>query len=210
MPSPSIEHSPERSPFAIGDLSPHPFHRLRFSRTDLAAIRVDTRQQRNLSREFGIEPFALAYGIEQTGTGIGMGNILRYDAYLCLYERTDLERLALTEQATSDPVGASPFAWEKLEWADRHRVVLLLPYGDLVGHLKVDLERKRLLIMGGSSSSSFTVFRDGITFKPTSFKGFSKVLQEEGSDAPIAAYELNRFSEWKEQTEAIGRLFILD
>lgn len=189
-----------------GDSSPHQFH---FSRDDLAATPVETRQQRSLSREFGIEPFSGGYGIEQIGTGIGMGNVLRYDAYLCVYERTPLEWLALTEQATSDPIAAAPFEWEKLVWAGGHRAALLIPYGYLIGVLRIDSGRGRLLLTEGAlPSPSFTVFRSGITFKPASFKGLPKIILERMTSSPLAAYELNRFSEWKEHTEAIGRLLI--
>lgn len=189
-----------------GDSSPH---QLYISRDDLAATPVETRQQRSLSREFGIEPFSCGYGIEQIGTGIGMGNVLRYDAYLCIYERTPLEWLSLTEQATSDPVSAAPFEWEKLAWADHHRAALLIPYGYLIGVLRIDSTRGRLLLTGGAASSpSFTVIRDRISFKPASSKGFPAVIQEEMKESPLAAYELSRFSEWKEYTESIGRLFI--
>lgn len=184
-------------------------HQLRFSRTDLAATPVETRQQRTIAREFGIEPFAHGYGIEQVGTGIGMGNVLRYDAYLCIYAQTSLEWLGLTEQATSDPLSAAPFEWEKLVWADRHRAALLIPYGYLVGVLQVDAARGRLLLTEGAlPSPSFTVFRSGISFKPASSKAVPKVILDQMSASPLAVYELNRFSEWKEHTEAIGRLLI--
>lgn len=202
--------SPLLSPPSIllggGDSSLHQFH---FSREDLAATSVETRQQRNLSREFGIEPFSNGYGIEQVGTGIGMGNVLRYDAYFCIYERTSLEWVSLTEQATSDPASAAPFEWEKLAWADHHRAALLIPYGYLIGVLQIDSARGRLLLTEGTlPSRSFTVFRSGITFKPASSKGLPKIILDQMSAAPLAVYELNRFSEWKEHTEAIGRLMI--
>lgn len=188
------------------DSSPHQLH---ISREDLAATPVETRQQRSLSREFGIEPFSCGYGIEQVGTGIGMGNVLRYDAYLCIYERTPLEWLSLTEQATSDPASAAPFEWEKLVWADRCRAALLIPYGYLVGVLQIDAARGRLLLTEGVlPSPSFTVFRSGISFKPASAKAVPKVILDRMSAAPLAVYELNRFSEWKEHSEAIGRLMI--
>lgn len=186
-------------------------HQLHFSRNDLAATSVEPRQQRNLSREFGIEPFSSGYGIEQIGTGIGMGNVLRYDAYFCIYERTSLEWLALTEQATSDPIAAAPFEWEKLAWADRRHAALLIPYGYLIGVLQIDSTRGRLLLTEGTLPSlSFTVFRSGITFKTASSKGLPKIILDRMTSTPIAAYELNRFSEWKEHTEAIGRLLIFD
>ncbi|MBI3802633.1 MAG: hypothetical protein HY282_02595 [Nitrospirae bacterium] len=184
-------------------------HALHFSRTDLAAIPVETRQQRSIAREFGIEPFSTGYGIEQSGTGIGMGNVLRYDAYLFFYERTSLEWLALTEQATSDPASAAPFEWEKLTWADRRRAALLMPYGYILGTLQIDAARGRLLLTDGSlPSPSFTVFRSGISFKSASFKTLPKIILDQMGAAPMSAYELNRFSEWKEHTEAIGRLLI--
>jgi len=184
-------------------------HQFQFSRTDLAATLVESRQQRTIAREFGIAPFAHGYGIEEVGTGIGMGNVLRYDAYLCLYEQTGLEWLGLTEQATSDPSAAAPFEWEKLVWADRHRAALLIPYGYLVGVLQVDAARGRLLLTEGAlPSPSFTVFRSGISFKPASSKAVPKVILDRMLAAPLAVYELNRFSEWKEYTEAIGRLLI--
>lgn len=175
-------------------------HQLHFSREDLAATPVETRQQRSLSREFGIE---------QVGTGIGMGNVLRYDAYFCIYERTSLEWVSLTEQATSDPASAAPFEWEKLAWADHHRAALLIPYGYLIGVLQIDSARGRLLLTEGRlPSRSFTVFRSGITFKPASSKGLPKIILDQMSASPLDVYELNRFSEWKEHTEAIGRLMI--
>ncbi len=200
---------PPSLPIFLGEEAPPSPHRLRFSRNDLAATLVEARQQRTIAREFGIEPFAHGYGIEEVGTGIGMGNILRYDAYLCIYEQTSLEWLALTEQATSDPSAASPFEWEKLAWADHHRAALLLPYGYIVGVLQIDALRGRLLFTEGAlPSRSFTVFRSGISFKPASSKALPKVILDYMAASPVAAYELNRFSEWKEHTEAIGRLLI--
>jgi hypothetical protein len=184
-------------------------HQLHFSRDDLAATPVEPRQQRSLSREFGIEPFHSGYGIEQIGTGIGMSNVLRYDAYLCVYEQTSLEWLALTEQATSDPSAASPFGWEKLVWADHHRAALLIPYGYIVGVLQIDAARGRLLLTEGAlPSPSFTVFRSGLSFKAASSKAIPKIILDQMTGSPLAVYELNRFSEWKEHTEAIGRLLI--
>lgn len=138
-----------------------------------------------------------------------MGNVLRYDAYLCIYERTPLEWLSLTEQATSDPIAASVFEWQKLAWADHHRAALLVPYGYLLGALRIDSTRGRLLLTGGADSSpSFTVFRDRISFKPASSGGLPSVIQAQMTESPLAAYEFNRFSEWKEYTESIGRLII--
>ena len=204
------QNDPGLFSISLGDSNPLSPHRLRFSRSDLAATLVDTRQQRDVAREFGIEPVASAYGIEQIGTGIGMGSVLRYDAYFCIYEQTDLERLALTEQATSDPAVTSPFPWEKLRWADRYRAALLVPYGYLIGVLQIDSKRNRLLLTGGASFPSFTVFRDRITFKAASSKGLPAVIQEQMTEPPLGAFELNRFSEWKEYTESIGRLFIFN
>lgn len=206
-----IDPRPDASPLPIflgEEKSLHP-HQLRFSRSDLAATLVEARQQRTVAHEFGIEPFAHGYGIEEVGTGIGMGNVLRYDAYLCIYAQTSLEWLAFTEQATSDPSAASPFEWEKLVWADHHRAALLIPYGYIVGVLQVDAARGRLLLTEGAlPSPSFTVFRSGISFKPASSKAVPKVILDQMSAAPLAVYELNRFSEWKEHSEAIGRLLI--
>jgi hypothetical protein len=200
---------PTTLPIFLGEEKEAHLHQFHFSRSDLAATPVEARQQRSLSREFGIEPFSCGYGIEQIGTGIGMGNVLRYDAYLCIYERTSLEWLALTEQATSDPIVAAPFEWEKLAWADRHRAVLLIPYGYVIGVLQIDSARGRLLLTEGAlPSPSFTVFRSGITFKSASSKGLPKIILDQMSASPLAVYELNRFSEWKEHTEAIGRLLI--
>src|SRR5579884_441174 len=196
-------------PFFLGAEKPPYPHQLCFSRNDLAATLVEARQQRTIAREFGIEPFAQGYGIEQVGTGIGMGNVLRYDAYLCIYAQTSLEWLGLTEQATSDPRAASPFEWAKLVWADHHRAALLIPYGYIVGVLQIDAARGRLLLTEGSlPSPSFTVFRSGISFKPASSKAVPKVILDQMSGSPLVVYELNRFSEWKEHTEAIGRLLI--
>ncbi len=138
----------------LGGATPS-LHQFYFSREDLAATPVETRQQRSLSREFGIEPFSSGYGIEQIGTGIGMGNVLRYDAYFCIYEQTSLEWLGLTEQATSDPSAAAPFEWEKLVWADRRRAALLIPYGYLVGVLQIDAARGRSPLDRGRSPLSF-------------------------------------------------------
>lgn len=205
------EASPDPTALPIflgGEKEVHPHH-FQFSRADLAATLVESRQQRTIAREFGIAPFAHGYGIEQGGTGIGMGNVLRYDAYLCIYEQTSLEWVGLTEQATSDPLSAAPFEWEKLVWADRHRAALLTPYGYIVGVLQVDAARGRLLLTEGAlPSPSFTVFRSGLSFKPASSKAVPKVILDRMSAAPLAVYELNRFSEWKEHTEAIGRLLI--
>lgn len=188
---------------------PSSSHQLHFARTDLAAIPVESRQQRSIAREFGIAPFASGFGVEQVGTGIGMGNVLRYDAYLCFYEQTSLEWLALTEQATSDPSAAAPFDWEKLTWADRYHAALQIPYGYIVGVLQIDAARGRLLLTDGTlPSPSFTVFRSGIAFKAASSKAVPKIILDRMAAPPTASYELNRFSEWKEHTEAIGRLVI--
>lgn len=192
----------------IGSAGEGSAHRYHLIREDLAATQVADRQQRSLAREFGIEPFARAYGMEQAGTGVGMENVLRYDAYLCVYERIDLSSVGLTEQATSDPISPVLSEWEKLRWADRRRVALLTPYGYLIGALQIDRERNRLLLTEGAlPSPSFTVFRDGISFKESSSRSFPKVIRDEWG-VPVKIYELNRFSEWKEQMEEIGRLYI--
>ncbi|HZR46622.1 MAG TPA: hypothetical protein VFA47_07955, partial [Candidatus Manganitrophaceae bacterium] len=143
-------------------------HYLCFVREDLAATAVDAGQRRSLAREFGIEPFSQGYGIEPIGTGIGMGNILRYDAYLSIYRQTELERLKLTEQATSDPIAQTTFEWEKLKSAGGRRASLLTPYGYVIGVLRFDKDRGRLLMTDGTpASSSLTIFRAGIAFKET-------------------------------------------
>lgn len=184
-------------------------HRFQWMREDFAATPVADRQQRTIAREFGIEPFACGYGVEQAGTGVGMDNVLRYDAYLCIYERSDLDWVGLTEQATSDPTGSSPSEWEKLRWADRRRAVLLTPYGYLIGVLQIDPERNRLLLTEGTlRSPSYTVFRDGISFKESLSRSFPKMIRDEMGELPVKIYELNRFSEWKEQMEGIGTLYI--
>lgn len=203
------QSDPNFPPIFVGEeQGAHP-HQFRFSRNDLAATLVEARQQRTIAHEFGIEPFAHGYGIEQGGTGIGMGNVLRYDAYLCIYEQTSLEWVGLTEQATSDPSAAAPFEWEKLVWADRHRAALMIPYGYIVGVLQIDAARGRLLLTDGAlPSPAFTVFRSGISFKPASSKAVPKIILDQMTTSPLAVYELNRFSEWKEHSEAIGRLLI--
>ena len=186
-------------------------HYLCFLREDLAATAVDVGQRRTLAREFGIDPFSQGYGIEPIGAGIGMGNILRYDAYLSVYDRTGLYHLKLTEQATSDPIARSPFEWEKLKWADGHRASLLTPYGYSVGILRIDIDRGRLLLTEGTPSSlSYTIFRSGITFKETTPRILPKRLLAEMGGFPSAGYELNLFSEWKEHVVEIGRLFLFE
>jgi hypothetical protein len=184
-------------------------HYLCFLRDDLAATAVDAGQRRSLAREFGIDPFSQGYGIEPLGTGIGMGNILRYDAYLSIYEQTGLYHLKLTEQATSDPASQAPPEWEKLKWADGRRAALLTPYGYAVGVLRLDPDRGRLLMTDGTPSSpSFTIFRNGITFKETTPRILPKRLLAEMGGLPSAGYELNLFSEWKEHVVEVGRLFL--
>lgn len=184
-------------------------HYLCFLKEGLAATAVDIGQRRNVAREFGIDPFSQGYGIEPIGAGIGRGNILRYDAYLSVYDQTGLDDLKLTEQATSDPIAQAPFDWEKLKRADGRRAALLTPYGYSIGVLHLDRGRGRLLLTDGTPSSpSFTVFRAGITFKETTPRTLTKRLLAEMGGFPSAGYELNLFSEWKEQVIEVGRLFL--
>lgn len=184
-------------------------HYLCFLKEDLAATAVDIGQRRTLAREFGIDPFSQGYGIEPIGAGIGMGNILRYDAYLSVYDRTGLDDLKLTEQATSDPIARTPSEWEKLKRADGRRASFLTPYGYSVGVLRLDADRGRLLLTDGTSASpSLTIFRSGITFKETTPRILPKRILAEMGGFPSAGYELNLFSEWKEHVIEVGRLFL--
>lgn len=186
-----------------------PLHSFFFLREDLAATAIDAGQGRSVAREFGIDPFSRGYGVEPIGTGVGMGNVLRYDAYLSVYEQTGLDHLKLTEQATSDPISHTPSEWEKLKWADRRRAALLTPYGYIIGVVQTDTERGRLLMTDGTASSpSFTIFRNGITFKETTSRTLPKEVLAEMGAFPSAGYDLHQFSEWKEHVVEVGRLFL--
>jgi hypothetical protein len=192
----------------LGSSGPYP-HSFYFMREDLAATAVEAGQRRTVAREFGIDPFSHGYGVEPIGTGVGMGNVLRYDAYLSIYEQTGLDYLGLTEQTTSDPISQAPSGWEGLRSADRRRAVFFTPYGYLIGVLQVDVERGRLLMTDGTPSSpSFTIFRSGITFRKTTSKTLPKRVLAEMGALPSAGYELHQFSEWKEHVIEVGRLFL--
>jgi hypothetical protein len=146
------------------------------------------------------------------GTGIGLGLVTRYDAYLCVYEADDLSQIGLTEQTTSDPEAAdvdeAPAVLAGVEGA---RVCLMIPYGYILGTLQFDPARRRVVLTDGEiDSASYTVLRAGLSIKPTTSRVIPRAIQNEFNAAPSAVYDLHRHCGWKERIEEVGRLYAFD
>jgi hypothetical protein len=131
-------------PVILGSAGGSPGHRVHFFARSYAATPLDPSRHATVTAEFGIERFAKGYGLEPVGTGIGLGLVTRYDAYLCVYEADDLSQIGLTEQATSDPEAADvDEAPAVLTGAEGARVCLMIPYGYILGILRFDSTRRR-------------------------------------------------------------------
>jgi hypothetical protein len=146
------------------------------------------------------------------GTGIGLGLVTRYDAYLCAYEADDLSQIGLTEQTTSDPDAADvDEAPAVLTGAEGARVCLLIPYGYILGVLRFDPARQRVVLTDGDlDSASYSVLRSGLSIKPTTSRVIPKAIQKEFNAAPSAVYDLHRHCGWKERIEEVGRMYVFD
>ncbi len=165
-----------------------------------------------MAREFGVEPFAKAYGLEPAGTGIGLGSVSRYDAYLCVYECDGLAQIGLTEQSTSDPEAAEvDAALDVFAKADGARVCLTIPHGYVVGVLRVDRARRRAVVTEGAiDTPSYTVLRPGLAVKPTPSRVISKAITAEFGSGPTGVYDLHRYCGWKERIEEVGRMYVFE
>ena len=185
-------------------------HRVHFFAKSYAATLLDRSQAGVVAREFGIEPFAKAYGVEPMGTGLGLGGVSRYDAYLCAYEADELLQIGLTEQTTSDPGAAEvDAALDIFAQADGARVCLVIPYGYLVGVLRIDHARRRAVVTEGEiDSPSYTVLRPGLAIKPTPSRVIHKAIEDEFGSEPRAVYDVHRYCGWKERIEEVGRMFV--
>ncbi|MFZ5877335.1 MAG: hypothetical protein ACOYXU_13140 [Nitrospirota bacterium] len=199
-------------PVILGVSGDPSIHRVHFFAKSYAATLIDPSRQAAVAAEFGIERFARAYGLEPLGTGIGLGMVTRYDAYLCVYEVDELSQIGLTEQTTSDPEAADvDEAPGVLMGADGTRVCLMIPYGYVLGILRFDPARRRLVITDGElESASYTVLRSGLSIKPTTSRVLPKVVQDELESTPSAVYDLHRHCGWKERIEGVGRLHVFD
>jgi hypothetical protein len=187
-------------------------HRVHFFAKSYAATLLDRTQHGAVAREFGVEPFAKAYGLEPAGTGIGLGSVSRYDAYLCVYECDGLAQIGLTEQSTSDPEAAEvDAALDVFAKADGARVCLTIPHGYLVGVLRVDRARRRAVVTEGAiDTPSYTVLRPGLAVKPTPSRVISKAITAEFGSGPTGVYDLHRYCGWKERIEEVGRMYVFD
>lgn len=187
-------------------------HRVHFFAKSYAATLLDRTQHGSVAREFGVEPFAKAYGLEPAGTGIGLGSVSRYDAYLCVYECDGLAQIGLTEQSTSDPEAAEvDAALDVFAKADGARVCLTIPHGYLVGVLRVDRARRRAVVTEGAiDTPSYTVLRPGLAVKPTPSRVISKAITAEFGSGPTGVYDLHRYCGWKERIEEVGRMYVFD
>jgi hypothetical protein len=197
-------------PVILGSSGNPSGHRVHFFAKAYAATLIDSSRQAAVAAEFGIERFAKAYGLEPLGTGIGLGMVTRYDAYLCVYQDDELSQIGLTEQTTSDPVAAdadeSPAV---LTGADGKRVCLMIPYGYVLGILRFDPARRRIVITDGDlESASYTVLRSGLSIKPTTSRVIPKAIQNELGSTPTSAYDLHRHCGWKERIEDVGRMYV--
>lgn len=197
-------------PVILGTSGNPSVHRVHFFAKSYAATLIDPSRQAAVAAEFGIERFARAYGLEPLGTGIGLGMVTRYDAYLCVYEADDLSQIGLTEQTTSDPEAADVDETPAiLAEADGLRVCLMIPYGYVLGVLRFDHARRRIVITDGElDSASYTVLRAGLSIKPTTSRVLPKAIQNELGSAPTAAYDLHRHCGWKERIEEVGRMYV--
>lgn len=197
-------------PVILGSSGNPSGHRVHFFAKSYAATLIDPSRQATVAAEFGIERFAKAYGLEPLGTGIGLGMVTRYDAYLCVYEADDLSQIGLTEQTTSDPAAAEvDHTPDVLRGADGARVCLMMPYGYILGVLRFDPTRRRVVITDGElDSASYTVLRSGLSIKPTTSRVLPKMIQNELGSTPSAAYDLHRHCGWKERIEEVGKLYV--
>jgi hypothetical protein len=197
-------------PVHLGSSGSLSTHRVHFFAKSYAATLIDPSRQAAVAAEFGIERFAKAYGLEPLGTGIGLGLVTRYDAYLCVYESDELSQIGLTEQSTSDPEAADvDDAPKTLCGADGQRVCLMIPYGYVLGILRFDHARRRIVITDGElDSASYTVLRSGLSIKPTTSRVVPKVIQSELGSPPSTVYDLHRHCGWKERIEDVGRLYV--
>lgn len=208
----SVERAGGDVPVMLGSEHDPARHRVHFFATSYAATLLDGARHAVVANEFGVEPFARAYGLEPAGTGIGLGSVSRYDAYLCVYESDGLSQIGLTEQATSDPEAAEvDAALEVFTRADGARVCLTIPHGYVIGVLCVDRARRRAVITEGTiDSASYTVLRPGLAVKPTPSRVIPKVITAEFGGGPFVAYDLHRYCGWKERIEEVGRLYVFD
>jgi hypothetical protein len=199
-------------PEILGSTGDPSIHRVHFFAKSYAATLIDPSRQAAVAAEFGIERFAKAYGLEPLGTGIGLGMVTRYDAYLCVYEADGLSQIGLTEQTTSDPEAADvDEAPAVLAGADGARVCFMMPYGYILGVLRFDPTRRRLVLTDGYlDSPSYTVLRSGLSIKPTTSRVIPKAIQNELGATPSAAYDLHRHCGWKERIEDVGRMYVFD
>ncbi len=197
-------------PVILGSSGNPSSHRVHFFAKAYAATLIDPSRRTTVAAEFGIERFAKAYGLEPLGTGIGLGMVTRYDAYLCVYEADGLSQIGLTEQTTSDPEAADvDEAPAVLTGADGSRVCLMIPYGYILGVLRFDPERRRVVITDGElDSASYTVLRAGLSIKPTTSRVIPKAIQNELGSTPSAVYDLHRHCGWKERIEEVGRMYV--
>jgi hypothetical protein len=204
------DHAGGDVPVVLGSDGDSPGHRVHFFARSYAATPLDPSRHAIVTAEFGIERFAKGYGLEPVGTGIGLGLVTRYDAYLCVYEADDLSQIGLTEQTTSDPEAADvDEAPAVLAGADNARVCLMIPYGYVLGTLRFDPARRRIVVTGGQlDSPSYTVLRSGLTIKPTTSRVIPKVIQNEFDTAPSAVFDIHRHCGWKERIEEVGRMLV--
>ncbi len=208
----TAEHAGGDVPVILGSPGDPSGHRVHFFARSYAATPLDPSRHATVTAEFGIERFAKGYGLEPVGTGIGLGLVTRYDAYLCVYEADDLSQIGLTEQTTSDPEAADvDEAPAVLTGADGARVCLMIPYGYILGTLHFDPTRRRVVITDGDlDSASYTVLRAGLSIKPTTSRVIPEAIQKEFNAAPSAVYDLHRHCGWKERIEEVGRLYAFD
>jgi hypothetical protein len=206
----TADHPGGDVPVILGSAANPPGHRVHFFARSYAATPLDPSRHATVVAEFGIERFAKAYGLEPTGTGIGLGMVTRYDAYLCVYEADDLSQIGLTEQTTSDPEAADvDEAPTVLTGAEGARVCLMIPYGYILGILRFDTVRRRIVLTDGNlDSASYTVLRSGLSIKPTTSRVIPKAIQNELGVGPSAVYDLHRHCGWKERIEEVGRLYV--
>ncbi|MFZ5863044.1 MAG: hypothetical protein ACOYXR_09425 [Nitrospirota bacterium] len=197
-------------PVILSSAADPPKHRMHFFARSYAATPLDPSRHAIVAAEFGVERFARGYGLEPVGTGIGLGLVTRYDAYLCVYEADDLSQIGLTEQTTSDPEAADvDDAPNVLMGADGARVCLMIPYGYIIGVLRFDHARRRLVLTDGElDSASYTVLRSGLSIKPTASRVLSQAIRNDLGAAPSEVYDLHRHCGWKERIEEVGRLCV--
>jgi len=197
-------------PVMLGSTGARARHRVHFFAAPYAATPLDRSQAGAVAREFGVEPFSRGYGLEPMGTGLGLGGVARYDGYVCAYEADELLQIGLTEQATSDPdVAEVDEALTVFARADGAAVCLTIPYGYLVGVLRIDHARRRAVIgEGDPDSPSYTVLRPGIAIKPTTSRVIPKTITAEFGSEPKTVYDLHRYCGWKERIEVVGRMYV--